>query len=143
MPITYKKKKKQVTVAADEHFRKDLKIEELQSLPGAFIPKGGTVTAGNSSGINDGASAILLMSRQKANELGVKPLATVTGKDVVGCGSVCLFLQTVPSHSSTHQTLFLELSHHMSRHSAANKPLETFAEGVRPLGCPAAGGSMV
>jgi|UniRef100_A0A7S4CP49 acetyl-CoA C-acetyltransferase len=85
VPITYKKKKKQVTVAADEHFRKDLKIEELQSLPGAFIPKGGTVTAGNSSGINDGASAILLMSRQKANELGVKPLATVTGVAMGGC----------------------------------------------------------
>ena len=77
--ISYKKKKKQVVVDRDEHFRPDLTIDGLSGLPPAFIPKGGSVTAGNASGMNDGASAMLLMSREKANELGVKPLAQITG----------------------------------------------------------------
>jgi|Transcript_83888 acetyl-CoA C-acetyltransferase len=83
--ISYKKKKKQVVVDRDEHFRPDLTIDGLSGLPPAFIPKGGSVTAGNASGMNDGASAMLLMSREKANELGVKPLAQITGVAMGGC----------------------------------------------------------
>ena len=81
VPVTVKQKKKQVTIDADEHFRPNLQTDELRALPTAFIPvaKGGTVTAGNASGISDGASALLLMARDRATALGVKPLATVTG----------------------------------------------------------------
>ena len=58
----------------DEHIRFGLKLEDLQKLKPVF-KKDGTVTAGNSSGLNDGAAAILIMKREKANELGLKPMA--------------------------------------------------------------------
>ncbi len=62
----------------DEHIRFNMKLEDLAKLQPAF-KKGGTVTAGNASGLNDGASAILLMSLDKAKELGIKPLARIIG----------------------------------------------------------------
>ncbi|RME99015.1 MAG: thiolase family protein [Chloroflexi bacterium] len=61
----------------------DTSMEQLAKLRPAFR-KGGTVTAGNSSGINDGAAAVLLMSRQKANELGLKPMARWVGSAAAG-----------------------------------------------------------
>ncbi|MGM0752092.1 MAG: thiolase family protein [Bacillota bacterium] len=61
------------TFHLDEHPRPDTNSEKLQKLKPLF--QGGTVTAGNASGVNDGASALLLMSREKAEELGVTPLA--------------------------------------------------------------------
>jgi acetyl-CoA C-acetyltransferase len=60
----------------DEHPRNDISMEELAKLNPAF-KKGGTVTAGNSSGLNDGASAVVLMSGAKVQKLGVKPLARI------------------------------------------------------------------
>jgi acetyl-CoA C-acetyltransferase len=60
----------------DEHPRKDISLEDLTKLPTAF-KKGGTVTAGNSSGINDGASAVVLMSGEKVKKLGLKPMARI------------------------------------------------------------------
>jgi len=60
----------------DEHPRKDISLEDLAKLPTAF-KKGGTVTAGNSSGINDGASAVVLMSGEKVKKLGLKPMARI------------------------------------------------------------------
>ena len=60
----------------DEHPRKDLSMEDLTKLPTVF-KKGGTVTAGNSSGINDGASAVVLMSGDKAEKLGLKPMGRI------------------------------------------------------------------
>jgi acetyl-CoA C-acetyltransferase len=60
----------------DEHPRKDLTREDLAKLPTIF-KKGGTVTAGNSSGINDGASAVVLMSGEEAQRLGLKPMARI------------------------------------------------------------------
>jgi acetyl-CoA acetyltransferase family protein len=61
----------------------DTGMEKLAKLPPAFR-KGGTVTAGNSSGINDGAAALLVMSREKADELGLKPMARWVGSAVAG-----------------------------------------------------------
>jgi acetyl-CoA C-acetyltransferase len=60
----------------DEHPRKDISLEDLGKLPTVF-KKGGTVTAGNSSGINDGASAVVLMSGEKVQKLGLKPMARI------------------------------------------------------------------
>lgn len=60
----------------DEHPRKDISLEELAKLPTVF-KKGGTVTAGNSSGINDGASAVVLASGEKVERLGLKPMARI------------------------------------------------------------------
>ena len=72
-----------VLVSRDEHPRADTSMEVLGKLSPAFR-KGGTVTAGNSSGINDGAAAVLLMSGSKAKELGIKPLARVVAAAAAG-----------------------------------------------------------
>lgn len=70
-------------VTRDEHPRADTSLEALGKLRPAFRA-GGTVTAGNSSGINDGAAAVLLMSDRKAKELGLKPLARVLTSAAAG-----------------------------------------------------------
>ena len=64
-------------VHKDEHPRADTSLERLARLRPAFKNDGGQVTAGNSSGINDGAAAIVVMSRRKADELGLQPLAVI------------------------------------------------------------------
>jgi 3-oxoadipyl-CoA thiolase len=70
-------------ITTDERPRRDSSIESLGRLKPVFR-KGGTVTAGNSSGMNDGAAALLLMSRQKADELGLHPLARWVGSAAAG-----------------------------------------------------------
>lgn len=75
IPVTYMDKKgKEITISHDEHPRPETTYEKLSSLKPIF--QGGTVTAGNASGVNDGASALLLMSEEKASELGLKPLGS-------------------------------------------------------------------
>lgn len=68
------KKGDPILVTTDERPRRDTSMESLARLKPAFRP-GGTVTAGNSSGLNDGAAAVLLMSKEKAEELGLRPMA--------------------------------------------------------------------
>jgi acetyl-CoA C-acetyltransferase len=67
----------------DEHPRPQTTLEELAQLKPVFRP-GGSVTAGNSSGMNDGASALVVASRERAGELGLKPLASIVGYAAVG-----------------------------------------------------------
>ncbi|MCG3209227.1 MAG: 3-oxoadipyl-CoA/3-oxo-5,6-dehydrosuberyl-CoA thiolase [Anaerolineae bacterium] len=74
----------------------DTSLEQLARLRPAFR-KGGTVTAGNSSGINDGAAALLLMSRAKADELGLKPMARWVGSAVAGVDPGVMGYGPVPS----------------------------------------------
>lgn len=69
----------------DEHFRPGITMEALSQLPPAFIPRIGKVTAGNASGLNDGASAMIIMSADRAKELGIKPLARIRA---VGYGGI-------------------------------------------------------
>jgi 3-oxoadipyl-CoA thiolase len=74
VPVVYKDRKgNEIIVDKDEHPRPDSSMEKLAKLRPLF--EGGTVTAGNASGVNDGASALLLMSADKAKQLGLKPLA--------------------------------------------------------------------
>lgn len=77
VPVTIKGKKP-IIVDTDESPRFGCTYEDLAKLPPVFDPNG-SVTAGNAPGTNDGASALVLMSREKADELGIKPLATVLG----------------------------------------------------------------
>jgi acetyl-CoA acetyltransferase family protein len=72
-----------VVVSVDERPRRDTTLESLARLRPAFR-KDGTVTAGNSSGLNDGAAAVLLMSAEKATELGLKPLARILSSAAAG-----------------------------------------------------------
>ncbi|CCG55845.1 Yqi jprotein [Brachyspira pilosicoli WesB] len=78
VPVTIKTKKGEILVDTDEHPTFGTTMESLARLKPAF-KKDGTVTAGNASGINDAASAVVLMSKEKAHELGIKPMAKVLG----------------------------------------------------------------
>ncbi|HWR31705.1 MAG TPA: acetyl-CoA C-acetyltransferase, partial [Negativicutes bacterium] len=73
-PVTIETRKGPVTVDTDEHPRSDITLEKLSAMKPAF-KKDGTVTAGNASGVNDGAAALVLVSAEKGKELGIKPLA--------------------------------------------------------------------
>ncbi|TNF35496.1 MAG: acetyl-CoA C-acyltransferase FadA [Gammaproteobacteria bacterium] len=73
-----------VSVAADDTIRADSTVETLAQLKPAFDPKNGTVTAGNSSQVTDGASVLLVMHADKAKALGMKPLARIRGMAVTG-----------------------------------------------------------
>jgi acetyl-CoA C-acetyltransferase len=72
-------------------------MADLAALPAAFIPKTGKVTAGNSSGVNDGASAVVIMSADKAKELGVKPIARIKAVGRGGCHPSVMGLSPVPA----------------------------------------------
>jgi len=84
VPIELKDRKGNITVFdTDEHPRAGVTVEKLAKMKPAFR-EGGSVTAANSSGINDGAAAVVLMSAEKANELGIKPILKIKGYAVAG-----------------------------------------------------------
>jgi len=89
-------KGKKVEVTTDEHPREDTSIESLNRLKSAF-KDGGSVTAGNSSGLNDGASAIILMSEEKAKERRLNPLATIQSYCTVASDPYLVGLAPVPA----------------------------------------------
>ena len=95
--IPQKKGKPPIIFDKDEHFRPGLTMDQLQALPPAFIPKVGKVTAGNSSGLNDGASAMIIMSADKAKELGLKPIAKIRSSGLGGCHPSVMGLSPVPA----------------------------------------------
>lgn len=95
--LPLKKGKPPIIFDKDEHFRPGLTMEQLQALPPAFIPKVGKVTAGNSSGLNDGAAAMIIMSAEKAKELGVKPIARIRSSSRGGCHPSVMGLSPVPA----------------------------------------------
>ncbi|WP_027964012.1 acetyl-CoA C-acyltransferase [Halalkalibacillus halophilus] len=83
IPVTYHDRKgNEITVTEDEHPRPTTTLEKLGKLRPIF--EGGTVTAGNASGVNDGASALLVMSADKARKLGLKPLVKFVGGATAG-----------------------------------------------------------
>ena len=90
------KKGERVLVAVDEHPRADTTVEKLAALKPAFRA-GGTVTAGNSSGINDGAAALLVMSERRALELGCMPLARVVAAASAGVDPAVMGLGPIPA----------------------------------------------
>ena len=79
VPVMLKSKKGDVAWATDEHFRAGCKPEDMAKLKPVFIKENGTVTAGNASGINDAAAAVVLMDAQTAQARGAKPLARLVG----------------------------------------------------------------
>jgi acetyl-CoA C-acetyltransferase len=94
----------------DEHFRPGLTMDQLAKLPPAFIPKIGKVTAGNSSGINDGASAMVIMTADRAKELGIKPLARVRAVGRGACHPSVMGLSPVPAVRNLEQRSGLKLA---------------------------------
>jgi len=84
VPVEVKGRKGPVMVTRDESVREDTTLESLAALKPAFKKEGGTVTAGNAPGVNDAAAALVAMSRSKAEELGLKPLATIKAQATSG-----------------------------------------------------------
>ncbi|WP_079509025.1 thiolase family protein [Mesobacillus jeotgali] len=80
----------------DEHPRPQTTLEALTKLPPAFL-QGGSVTAGSSSGLNDGAAALVIMSREKAQELGLAPLAIIRESSVAGVDPNIMGIGPVPA----------------------------------------------
>lgn len=89
-------------VTKDEVYRDDASLEALLSLRPVFNPKGGTVTAGNSSALSDGASALLVMSEDRAKDLGLEPMAYVKSIAASGCDPSIMGYGPVPA---THKAL--------------------------------------
>ncbi len=95
--IPQKRGKPPLVFARDEHFRPGLTMEDLAALRPAFLPDIGVVTAGNSAGINDGASAVVIMSAKRAKESGVKPLAAIRAVGYGGCEPSLMGISPVPA----------------------------------------------
>ena len=91
------RKKAPVLFDKDEHFRPGITMEQLQALPPAFIPKTGKVTAGNSSGLNDGGSAMVIMSGEKARELNLQPIARIRAVGKGACHPALMGISPVPA----------------------------------------------
>ena len=81
----------------DEVIRPDATMEQMQKLRPAFDPKGGTVTAATSSALSDGASAMLVMSAQKAKDLSLKPRARIRSMAIAGCDAAIMGYGPVPA----------------------------------------------
>jgi len=95
VPVEVKTRKGTVVFDTDEH-PKNTTVEKLASLPTAF-KEGGSVTAGNASGINDGASAVIIMSESRAKAEGIKPLARIISYGVAGVDPAYMGYGPVPA----------------------------------------------
>ena len=95
-PIQIKKKGKMVDFVIDEHARPSVTLEQLAKLPSVF-KKDGTVSAGNASGVCDGAGAIVLASESAVKEFGLKPLARLVSYSYVGVDPKIMGIGPVPS----------------------------------------------
>lgn len=97
VPVEIPSKKGTVIFDTDEHPRFGTTMESLQKLKPAFVKTGGSVTAGNSSGMNDGASAVLLMSKEKADALGIKPMASIVSYASAGVDPALMGIGPIPA----------------------------------------------
>ena len=98
LPVVIPQRKGEpLVIATDERPRRDTSLESLARLKPAFRKEAGSVTAGNSSGLNDGAAALLVMSEQKARELGLKPLARLLASGAAGVAPRTMGLGPVPA----------------------------------------------
>lgn len=108
VPVTVKAKKSEIVVDKDEGPRPGTTAESLARLKPAF-KVGGKVTAGNSSGINDGAAAVLLMSEEKVKELGLEPMAEWIGGALAGVDPAIMGIGPAASTNKLFQKLNLTM----------------------------------
>ena len=97
VPVEVPGRKGTTIFDTDQQPRSDTSAEALAKLRPAFKPQGGMVTAGNSSGLNDGAAAVVVMSRQKANQLGLHPLASIRSYASAGVEPRIMGMGPVPA----------------------------------------------
>ncbi len=97
VPVTVKTRKGDVVVSDDEYPRHGTTVDSLAKLRPAFLRDGGTVTAGNASGINDGAAALVLMSTDEATKRGLKPLARIVSWATAGVDPAIMGSGPIPA----------------------------------------------
>ncbi|HZZ27871.1 MAG TPA: acetyl-CoA C-acyltransferase FadA [Pirellulales bacterium] len=99
-----------ILVETDQCIRPDASLESLAALKPAFMPGMGTVTAGNSSPLNDGAAALLVMSEEKAKSLGLKPLVRIVSTAVIGVEPAVMGTGPVPAAQKALERAGMKLS---------------------------------
>ena len=110
IPVTIPQKKGEAKIInTDERPRRDTTMESLAKLKPAFKKEGGTVTAGNSSGLNDGAAALLIMSAEKAKALNLKPLARLLASASAGVAPRVMGVGPVPATKKALQRAGLQM----------------------------------
>ncbi|MFN3737212.1 beta-ketothiolase BktB [Hydrogenophaga sp.] len=97
VPVMLKSKKGEVAYATDEHFRANATLDDMAKLKPVFLKENGTVTAGNASGINDAAAAVVLMDADTARARGLKPLARLVGYAHAGVDPKYMGIGPVPA----------------------------------------------
>ncbi|WP_029043230.1 beta-ketothiolase BktB [Cupriavidus sp. WS] len=97
LPVTLKSRKGDVTFDTDEHVRHDVTIDDMAKLKPVFVKENGTVTAGNASGLNDAAAAVVLMERGVAEKRGLKPLARLVSYAHAGVDPKTMGIGPVPA----------------------------------------------
>jgi len=110
LPISIKSKKGDVVFDADEHVRHGATLEDFSKLKPVFARENGTVTAGNASGINDAAAAVLLMSADTARARGVKPLARLVSYAHAGVDPAYMGIGPVPATQKALERAGLKVS---------------------------------
>jgi acetyl-CoA C-acetyltransferase len=97
VPVPVRVKRETVEFARDEHIREDASVEAMAKLPAVFKRDGGTVTAGNASGMNDAGAAVVLMSEEKAKELGAPVRARILAYASCGVDPEVMGIGPVPA----------------------------------------------
>ncbi|MBN9369060.1 MAG: acetyl-CoA C-acyltransferase family protein [Comamonadaceae bacterium] len=97
VPVMLKSRKGEVAYATDEHFRANATLEDMAKLKPVFVKENGTVTAGNASGINDAAAAVVLMDAKAAQARGAKPLARLVAYAHAGVDPKYMGIGPVPA----------------------------------------------
>jgi acetyl-CoA C-acetyltransferase len=103
------RKKPPLIFDKDEHFRPGITLDQLEKLPPAFVPKIGKITAGNSSGLNDGSASMIIMSAEKAKSLNIEPIARIKATGMGGCHPSVMGLSPVPAVENLCQRSGLQI----------------------------------
>jgi acetyl-CoA C-acetyltransferase len=103
------KRKEPILFDKDEHFRPGMTLDKLEALQPAFVPKIGKVTAGNSSGLNDGSTGLIIMSASRARELGLQPIARIKATSRGACHPSVMGLSPVPAVRNLMKSSGIEL----------------------------------
>jgi len=110
VPVEIKGKKGAMLFDTDEHFRDGATLEDMTKLKPVFAKENGTVTAGNASGINDGAAAVVLMERSVAEKRGLKPMARLVSYGHAGVDPKYMGIGPVPSTKKALERAKLKVS---------------------------------
>ena len=105
-----KSRKGEVAYATDEHFRPNASLDDMAKLKPVFVKENGTVTAGNASGINDAAAAVVLMSGEQVKARGANPLARLVGYAHAGVDPKYMGIGPVPATQAVLKKTGLKIS---------------------------------